>query len=59
MGDVGVSNEKKKEYFSVFLHGEAAFLILPTAEIDCQNGMFAAGALGKIQQILLKQTNKQ
>jgi len=34
-------------------------LILPTAEIDCQNGMFAAGTLGKIQQILLKRTNKQ
>lgn len=60
MGDIRVSNNnKKKERFSVFLQGEAAFLILPTAEIDCQNGMFAAGALGKIQQILLKQTNKQ
>lgn len=46
-----------KEWISSFLQGEAAFLILPTAEIYGPGGMFVAGALCKIQQILLKQTN--
>lgn len=46
----------KKEWFSFFLQ-EAAALMLPMAGVSCQNGIFAAAALGKTQQIPLKQTN--